>query len=423
MNPFPPCQLPASARRFLAPVGALTAAFLAALFLAALFSLTSARLSSARQLADSALIVHEWGTFTSIAGADGAAVGWLPISPKSDLPAFVEHLRNSDVKGGLRGTVRMETPVIYFYSPRQTTVSVRVSFAKGLITEWFPHATAIRPSQVSILVVDPSINGTIAWKDFTLAPKSNAASNEAFPREKAPSHYYAARETAANSVSISAPSGNQLEKFLFYRGVSSFSPPLSAKALASGQIHVQNNAAAVPKLILFERRGDKLGYSISSLESSATLNTPSTSGTLDSLRSDLEDALVAQGLYRDEAHAMLETWRDSWFEEGSRLFYIVPRAFVDSVLPLSVHPAPGQLTRVFVGRIELVTPATEETVEAALLSSDHETLQKYNRFLEPIVEIMISRHPDPARADHLRVALSNYYAGQFSPHDTPPCDR
>jgi hypothetical protein len=197
----------------------------------------------------------------------------------------------------------METPVIYFYSPRQTTVSVRVSFAKGLITEWFPHATAVRPSQVSVLVLDPSIDGTIAWKDFTIAP----ASQQAFHRESAPSHYYAARETAANSISISAPAGNQLEKFLFYRGVSSFSPPLSAKVLPSGQLQVQNHAAAIPKLILFERRGDKLGYSVSALESSATLSTPSTSGTFDSLRNDFEDALVAQGLYRDEAHAMLET--------------------------------------------------------------------------------------------------------------------
>jgi hypothetical protein len=414
MNPIQYKQFPASTRRFVAPVAALVAAFLAALL-----GLTFARLSPARQLADSSLIVHEWGTFTSIAGADGTAVEWLPISPKSDLPAFVEHLRNSDVKGGLRGTVRMETPVIYFYSPRQTTVSVRVSFAKGLITEWFPHAIAIRPSQVSVLVLDPSVDGTIAWKDLAIAP----ASSQAFPHEKAPSHYYAARETAANSVSIAAPSGNQLEKFLFYRGVSSFSPPLSAKVLPSGQLQVQNNSEAIPKLILFERRGDKLGYSISALESSATLNTPSTSGTFDSLRNDFEDALVAQGLFRDEAHAMLETWRDSWFEEGSRLFYIVPRSFVDSVLPLSIHPKPDQLTRVFVGRIELVTPATEETVEAALLSNDHETLQKYDRFLEPIVEIMILRYPDPARADHLRLALSNYYAGQFSSRSTPPCDR
>ena len=35
---------------------------------------------------------------------------------------------------------------------------------------------------------------------------------------------------------------------------------------------------------------------------------------------------------------MIETWRDSWFEEGLRVFYIVPRARVDFDLPLSISP-------------------------------------------------------------------------------------
>ncbi len=30
---------------------------------------------------------------------------------------------------------------------------------------------------------------------------------------------------------------------------------------------------------------------------------------------------------------MLQTWRDSWFAEGSRLLYIVPPEFVSTVLP------------------------------------------------------------------------------------------
>src|SRR6266576_1709619 len=46
----------------------------------------------------------------------------------------------------------------------------------------------------------------------------------------------------------------------------------------------------------------------------------------------------SQGLCQDEAHAMVEAWRDSWFEEGSRLLHIVPAAFVDGVLPLSINP-------------------------------------------------------------------------------------
>src|SRR5713101_6713703 len=93
--------------------------------------------------ADPGLTAHEWGTFTSIAGRDGRAVDWLPLSGSTDLPGFVEHFRSAAFKIGLRGTVRMETPVIYFYSARETTVSVNVAFSKGIITEWYPHASRV----------------------------------------------------------------------------------------------------------------------------------------------------------------------------------------------------------------------------------------------------------------------------------------
>jgi hypothetical protein len=34
-----------------------------------------------------------------------------------------------------------------------------------------------------------------------------------------------------------------------------------------------------------------------------------------------------------KAAAMVETWRDSWFEEGTRLFYFLPQVTVDRILP------------------------------------------------------------------------------------------
>ena len=70
--------------------------------------------------------------------------------------------------------------------------------------------------------------------------------------------------------------------------------------------------------------------------------------------------LLANGLYPEEASAMIDTWRESWFEEGTRLFYIVPRPAIDAILPLAITPAPSAIARVFVGRMELVTPATEQ---------------------------------------------------------------
>src|SRR5947209_735959 len=61
------------------------------------------------------LIVHEWGTFTSIAGKDGVALEWRPLNGPSDLPKFVHTiqegsggLRHIQGKGDLTAAVRME---------------------------------------------------------------------------------------------------------------------------------------------------------------------------------------------------------------------------------------------------------------------------------------------------------------------------
>src|SRR5262245_36990231 len=75
----------------------------------------------------SQLAVHEWGTFTSVAGPDGQAVTWQPLSAASDLPCFVRRSRFF-AKGAIAGTIRMETPVLYFYAPRDVRVDARVRF-------------------------------------------------------------------------------------------------------------------------------------------------------------------------------------------------------------------------------------------------------------------------------------------------------
>jgi hypothetical protein len=337
------------------------------------------------------LTVHEWGTFTAIAGKDGQAVEWLPLGlprypPSTDLPPFVEHIDSVNFKLGLRGTIRMETPVLYFYSPRDVTVSASVSFSKGLITEWYPRADRVQPGGV---VSDRSLsqlsaNGGITWSHVTVSP--NLAGG--FPTDVRPNRYYAARETASSPLRVQTSTGEQQEKFLFYRGVSASPLPLSARLTSDGKLVVKSlNGDEIPNAILFERRGERVGYRLTgALDEETTLDPPVLTGSIDSLYGDLEEILVGQGLYRDEAHAMVETWKDSWFEEGSRLIYIVPRGFIDGVLRLTIDPAPGQMVRVFVGRLEIVTPATATAVKTAIAHNDQETLNKYGRFLEPILQ-------------------------------------
>src|SRR6266436_268783 len=124
---------------------------------------------------DADVTAHEWGTFTSIAGKQGRAVEWLPQNGSTDLPEFVEHLKGADFKGGLRGTVRMETPVLYFYSPHETTVSVHVSFSKGIITEWYPQVSEATPSGDlrNISLGKGHTDGRVSWSRVHLQPTAS----------------------------------------------------------------------------------------------------------------------------------------------------------------------------------------------------------------------------------------------------------
>ncbi len=68
---------------------------------------------------------------------------------------------------------------------------------------------------------------------------------------------------------------------------------------------------------------------------------------------------------------MVETWKALWFgENGTRLLAILPRTTVDSVLPLDVSPQPAETKRVFVARLEILTPERESRV-AELVKLHH----------------------------------------------------
>src|SRR2546427_7939483 len=82
-------------------------------------------------------VAHEWGTFTSVQGADGVLLEWNPFVT-AELPKFVYDRNRLDnassrpypytggVKSAFLALQRMETPVIYFYSDKERTVDVSV---------------------------------------------------------------------------------------------------------------------------------------------------------------------------------------------------------------------------------------------------------------------------------------------------------
>ena len=286
----------------------------------------------------------------------------------------------------------METPVLYFYSPTDATVRVTVTFPHGVFSEWYPQAKVAPTPLVEIA----KWRGQIQWPDVKITPQAR----EAFPTEPDGSHYYAARETDAAPVSV----GSQQEKFLFYRGLASFDPPLSATVTDDGRIAVdQRGSRAIDTVVLFERRSGRMGYRVVHRRRKYR---PPRSARLDrrhrvAASRTFAQQLTERGLYPREAAAMVETWRDSWFEDGARLFYVLPQATVDSFLPLDIDPKPASVKRVFVGRMEIVTPEIETEVANAIRSKNQGVLRKYGRFLEPISQMVQARLAP--RADQKRI--------------------
>ena len=109
---------------------------------------------------------------------------------------------------------------------------------------------------------------------------------------------------------------------------------------------------------------------------------------------------------------MIKTWRDSWFEEGTRVFYILPRQTTDAVLPITIEPRPAELVRVLVGRAEVITPEMEKSVRAQVkLLSDPspqvreaaaQAIREHGRFSEPILKSIFEHEGDEVIRKRIR---------------------
>ncbi len=370
-------------------------------------------------------VAHEWGTFTSVQGADGIQLEWNPLVT-TELPPFVYNSVRRvggrivwEAKGAYQTLQRMETPVIYFYSDTQQKVDVTVDFPQGIVTEWFPRGKQIVPATATT----PPRAGrqVIRWENIEILPlKQNVSLAAALPSESSGSHYYAARATDADYLRVAASGakgGAEVEKFLFYRGVGNFRAPLTVSQLTDGSGLVLTNTTPEPlgNLFVYTVRGNEAKFApVGTLPPgsarSVTLRPDKNLAPLSDVRADLarrlREALVGEGLYEREAAAMVQTWDESWFgDQGTRVLYTLPRAWTDRTLPLTIEPRPRELARVMIGRAELISPEMEwnllkqvirfadaDSATRARIIDDTRKLG-YGRFMEPTTRRLMPKVP------------------------------
>jgi hypothetical protein len=210
------------------------------------------------------VIVHEWGTFTCLQDETGKAIGGINVDDEP-VPFFVGGIANqtaaaqyskdrgnfglppyNEQKGWVACdpavTMRLETPVIYFYPPAGKPAAavppldVHVEFHGGVLSQFFPYATTdgLALNGDTPYMRNPLTAATstgLTWKQVHLGSVGQ-------PVQTDDKVWTTPREVGASMLDVPLPppppnSGpanawpkNLTERFLFYRGIGQLDSPL-----------------------------------------------------------------------------------------------------------------------------------------------------------------------------------------------------
>ncbi|MBC7537968.1 MAG: hypothetical protein H7281_04055 [Bacteriovorax sp.] len=386
--------------------------------------------------ASSTYNVHEWGTFTSLVGSDGTRQEGM-FHEDEVLPSFVHNFGEQLPRLGLMAfatlptfpplqrllptptptptppphrncgqhskvgcdflegqsiTQKMETPVLYFHSDVPLRVTVDVGFPTGIISQTYPAPVLSRP------LANPGVSLTSGFARFNVEVLTKT---ELMPPVVERGNIYAhARAVDANTIK----SNNEVEKFIFYRGLGKFETKLLITS-HNGNISVKNNTLNISKNFIpraFLVDTNEFGGAILSIGSfvggkikhisdkdiqSLKNHHQEFSIFAASAKALLTKSLVSEGLNLDEALAMVNTWEHGYFRTpGLRVLYILNRDEVENILPMTITPAPQVLNRVFVGRIEVLRDVEENQILAQiLLEKESFNVMSLGRFAPSII--------------------------------------
>jgi len=292
----------------------------------------------------SAYDLHEWGTFTTVSGSDGGLLTGLHVE-EEQLPSFVySHLGmrprahghipiysvpqvnvlaqnthqmfvlkdDKNVLQEMRGmkgmpvaslknvTVKMETPVIYFYGDDTAKVNVKVGFNGGTISQWYPQRMAgDTPNKVT---------------------KDGAKLSEAL-----------AKSVGDRELVMFEP----IDFSKAYEGGIEWDVEIIPKGDADETLNVANHSEEeIPFAFAFENVGGKFRYKtlgsvpvggVAKVAESEWVTPSKPAMQQVEVFQEMRAGLTAQGLTEDEANGMVKTWWRSYFNKpGLRVFWVVP---------------------------------------------------------------------------------------------------
>jgi hypothetical protein len=337
------------------------------------------------------LVVHEWGTFLSVQGSDGVTLGGM-VDSEEALPRFVmERTESAQERSQTRWRsslfVKMETPVTYFYVDKPMIVRMKVDMTKGLLTHWYPLVSEIKPPVKKGELPAPEAGSSLDWGKFYVLPENSFTKEK--PRPELPpvgpnETWRFVRDTDSAVVRVrtgqTAPQCDA-EKFLFYRGLGAFDLPLQARAsgpdkdldlVLRNRVPEPLTGLVVLKvdngMLRWARLDDLPGNSTRPVHLESVLSAAQPLAVaIPAAKQIVADTLTASGLFAKEARAMVNNWEHSYFATpGLRVLSVTPRRLVDATIPITVEPKPTELSRVMVGRLEVLTPATERSIAEAI---------------------------------------------------------
>ena len=358
------------------------------------------------------LIVHEWGTFLAMNGSDGVSLDGM-YHEEHALPSFV-HARSKDQLHLPMSRVKGETPVIYFYPRQLSKVQVEVDFPTGLWTQWYPQATTVAPGIVQVSSPPQPRHGRISWSVLVRPPDMKHGEP---PATSSDALWNYARDVDAGFVTTDrtqSTSPEEWERFIFYRGLGEAPLPVQMR-FSDGRITASTTERdGLHHLFVLRVENGRGAYTYTTAlkpDSGFDQAVPAMDHALpldqfvEQVSADVASRLVASGLYKKEALAMVNTWKSSYFKtDGVRVLFVMPQSWTDRFIPMRITPAPEQLVRVMVGRVELLDRDRESRAEkaiGALASSNPQVreqafdlLRSEGRYVEPIVRRTLQASTD-----------------------------